>query len=235
MNIMLLMMGGTGTRFGADIPKQYILIKNKPIFSYILQRLNQVPDIDKIIIVSHHDWLDYVNDWVKRIKADKVVKVVPGGDSRSESVLCGLQAAKSFASDSDVVMIHDATHPYVDEEGLVGCIEGVKRYGAATLGAFQYDTCYEKDKEGFVVGVIPRENVVSAGSPECFRFGDIYKIYTDATLDELRNMTCAGALAMEHGIKMIVVPLNFINLKITYKSDMDIFKKIINTYFFEEK
>lgn len=234
MNIMLLMMGGTGTRFGADIPKQYILIKNKPVFSYILKKLNSVPDIDKVIIVSHHDWLDYVNDWVKRIHADKVVNVVSGGNSRSESVLCGLQAADAFASPDDVIMIHDATHPYVDEEGIAGCIEGVKRYGAATLGAFQYDTCYEKDKDGFVVGVIPREKVVSAGSPECFRFGDIFSIYSEATKEELDNMTCAGALAMEHGIKMIIVPLHLINLKITYKSDMDIFKKIIDTYFFAE-
>lgn len=235
MNIVLLMMGGSGTRFGANIPKQYILIKNKPFFSYILSKLNEVPDIDKIVIVSHHDWIDYVNEWVGRIHAEKVVKVVAGGDSRSASVLCGLQAASSFASDDDVVLIHDATHPYVDEEGMAGCIEGVKRYGAATLGALQYDTCYEKDKDGFVTGVIPRENVVSAGSPECFRFGQIYKIYSEATKEELDHMTCAGALALEHGIKMIVVPLHFINLKITYRSDMDIFKKNINTYFFENK
>ena len=232
---MLLMMGGSGTRFGTDIPKQYILIKNKPIFSYILKKLNQVPDIDKIIIVSHHDWIDYVNGWVQRTQADKVIDIVAGGNSRSESVLFGLRAAAKVAENEDIVMIHDATHPYVDEEGLAGCIEGVKRYGAATLGAFQYDTCYEKDENGFVVGVIPREKVVSAGSPECFRFGDIYRIYTEATQVELSNMTCAGALAMEYGIKMIIVPLNYINLKITYKSDMEIFKKIINTYFFEEK
>ena len=60
MNILLMMMGGSGTRFGADIPKQYTIVEDAPIFSYIVKKYNDIPEIDRIVIVSHADWIDYV-------------------------------------------------------------------------------------------------------------------------------------------------------------------------------
>ena len=65
MNYLLLMMGGKGTRLGADRPKQYIEIDGIPIFHYILKAYNQLECIDEIIIVSNEMWIDYVQkmDW----------------------------------------------------------------------------------------------------------------------------------------------------------------------------
>ena len=67
MNTVLLMMGGSGTRFGAAIPKQYIKVNNRPIFSYILEGYNKLECVDKIIIVSHADWVDYVEEVAKEL------------------------------------------------------------------------------------------------------------------------------------------------------------------------
>ena len=117
MNILLLMMAGSGVRFGADIPKQFIRIKDKPIFSYILRGYNACEDIDKIVVVTHADWIDYVEEWKATLGAEKVHNVVAGGATRSESVRNGLSEVSTFASADDVVLIHDATHPYVDVKG----------------------------------------------------------------------------------------------------------------------
>ena len=65
-NFLLMMMGGSGTRFGADIPKQYIEIDDIPVFAYIIDKYSKVPEIDEMVIVSHKDWIDFVEDWVKR-------------------------------------------------------------------------------------------------------------------------------------------------------------------------
>ncbi len=59
MNILLLMMGGSGTRFGADIPKQFILVEEKPIFSYILNKYDKMDTIDEIIVISHKHWIEH--------------------------------------------------------------------------------------------------------------------------------------------------------------------------------
>lgn len=234
MNILLLMMGGSGTRFGADIPKQYVLIDDAPVFSYILKKYDNIESIDKIIVVSHADWIDYVHEWAEKKKVNKLFDVVKGGSTRSESVLNGLKCAEKIAKDDDVILIHDATHPYVDVEGTVQVIDGVKKHGGATLGARQYDTVYQMDSNLFLERVVPREQIVSGASPEAFTFGKIFEIYTQSTSQELEKMTSAGAIALAHGINMQVVPANVINLKITYPGDMELFKKLIHTYFFPE-
>ena len=231
MNVLLLMMGGSGTRFGADIPKQYILVEDKPIFSYILKKYDEMAAIDKIVIVSHKEWVEYVYEWSEKLEIKKLSNVVTGGSSRSESVFNGLKAVKTIADDNAVVLIHDATHPYVDIEGTEKVIEAVNEFGGATLGSFQYDTVYEMS-DGFIASVIPRQNVVVGASPEAFKLATIYQIYENADEAEFEKMTSAGAIALANNIPMKVIPTNLINLKITYKDDMEAFKKLFYDYYF---
>ncbi len=232
MNILFFMMGGSGTRFGAQIPKQYTLINDAPVFSYILDGYQKLPEVDKIVIVSHKDWISYCEEWARKVGADKLHKIVPGGETRSESVLNGLRAAEDVADAEDVVLIHDATHPYVDAEGTRKIIEAVKEVGGATLGQCQYDTCYRMDDEQLITEVVPRKYIVSGASPEAFRYGDIFDIYRNSPKEELEQMTSAGAIALAHGIPMKVIPAQVLNLKITYPGDMELFKLLCDNYFF---
>ena len=73
--------------------------------------------------------LDYVYEWAEILNIKKLRNVIAGGSSRSESVHNGLKAAKEFAANDDVILIHDATHPYVDMDGTEKVIEAVKKYG----------------------------------------------------------------------------------------------------------
>lgn len=232
MNTALLMMGGSGTRFGADIPKQYIKVSDRPIFSYILEGYNKLENIDKIIIVSHADWIDYVEQTAKEVNAHKLYRVTAGGETRSESVKNGLKAAAEFSKPDDVILIHDATHPYVDAQGITEVIDGVKAYGGATLAQFNYDTVYRMDDDHILSNIEPRFNIVAGASPEAFTFGKIFDIYQNSPKEELEQMTSAGAIALAHGIKMKVVRANVLNLKITYADDMELFKKLAADYFF---
>lgn len=235
MNTVLLMMGGSGTRFGANIPKQYILVNDMPIFSYILDGYNKLDDVDKIIVVSHKDYIDYVNEIAKKINADKLYKVVEGGETRSDSVKNGLIAASEYSNDDDVIMIHDATHPYVDKKGVSKIIEAVKEFGGATLAQFNYDTVYKMDDDHILTNIEPRFNIVAGASPEAFSFRKIYDIYMNSEKEELEKMTSAGAIALAHNIKMKVIRANVLNLKITYADDMNLFTKLIDNYFFSEE
>ncbi len=234
MNILLLMMGGKGERFGAKIPKQYVEIDKKPIFSYIVSGYDKSPEIHYTILVSHCDWIDYVTEQMNALKANTPWTVVAGGANRSESVLNGLCSAKQIGNDEDVVLIHDATHPYVDLKGTSEVIQAVHEFGGATLGAFQYDTMYQMNTDNVIEKVIPRRLIVSGASPEAFRLADIYRIYSEATFEELEKMTSAGAIALAHRIKMKVIPSNCLNLKITHAEDMGVFKCLCHTYFFDK-
>ena len=233
-NFLIMMMGGSGTRLGADRPKQYIEIEGKPVFLYIVEGYGKKEYIDEIVIVSHQDWVEDVKTWMAGLKLEKPYKVVAGGETRSHSVKNGLNAIKDEAKEDDVVLFHDATHPYVDDEATKAVIEAIKEYGGGTLGTFQYDTVYRMDENGFIDSVIPRQEVVAGASPEGFTFGRIFPVYDNATDDELGSMTSAGAIAREYGIPMKAVKTDVINLKITYPGDLEIFKKLVKKYFFEE-
>lgn len=233
-NIALLMMGGSGIRVGASVPKQFIEINNKPIFAYILESLDKLDCITDIIIVVHADWINYVEKYCHKSNIKKISGIVAGGATRSESVLNGLKKSKEFASDNDIVMMIDTTHPYVDEKGINELINAVREYGGATLGQRQYDTCYRIDENDMLTEVIPRQEVVSGASPEGFLFKTIYDIYTNSTKEELDKMTSAGAIALAHNVKMKICTLNTVNLKITYPQDLEILKHLINYNFKEE-
>lgn len=228
------MMGGTGTRMAADIPKQYLTIHDKPVFYYIVKRFAAIPEIDEICIVNHEDWIDYVKESIADIDFNCRVQVVAGGNNRSESVRNGLRAVEDMAKPDDVVMIHDATHPYADEEGIRQLIAAVKEYGGATMGACQYDTCYQMNENQEIVKVIPRQEIVSGASPEAFLFKNIYEIYCHASEEELASMTSAGAIALAHNIRMKVIPTKILNLKLTYPEDFRLLQLLLDTYFFTE-
>ena len=233
MNILLLMMGGSGTRLGASMPKQYLKINNIPIFAYILNKYQKTKDIDKIVIVSNSNYIDLVEKWVKLLDIDKVSKICSGGKNRSESVLNGLEAAKEIDENS-TVLIHDATHPYVDTEGVRKVIDAINEYGAATLVQGNYDTVYEIVNNS-ITKVLERRNVVSGASPEGFKFKQIYNIYKNATEEELEKMTSAGAIAIANGLEMKTIETDLLNLKITFKRDINLFKKLINNYYFNDE
>ena len=232
---VLLMMGGSGTRFGAELPKQFTMIEEKPLFCYISKKLAKQECVDGIVIVVNPAYLDYTKDWAQRLNLQKILNIVPGGATRSDSVFNGLKALKGIAADDDPVLMHDATHPYVDEEGTKKVAEMVAEYGSATLASLNYDTTYMMDNDNNIVEVIPRRNVIAGASPEGFRYKQIYDIYDLTPEDEMEKMTSVGAIALAHNIPMKVVPTPVLNLKITYPEDMKLFMKLYNNYFFEDE
>ena len=214
-NIVILMMGGKATRFNQNIPKQYVSIKGLPLYLYIVRKFNSMKNIDSIVIVTNPDYYEKTLEWNELVDSSKVSHVICGGQGRSRDVLSALNTVSEFAEPEDVVLIHDATHPYVDVEGTNKVIDAICEYGGATLGGKQYDT-------------------VSGASPEGFKFGLIYDIYKNSTWEELDKMTSAGALALAKNIKMAIIPSDILNLKITFPGDMEIFSNLVDSYFFKE-
>ena len=231
---VLLMMGGSGTRFGAELPKQFTDIDGKPLFTYISNRISKMDAIDGIVVVVNPVYLNQTRIWIQDYCPYKIISVVSGGASRSESVYNGLKALKGIAKADDVILMHDATHPYVDIEGTLEVIDMVRKYGSSTLVSCNYDTTYQIDADNNVVGVIPRKYNVAGASPEGFRYQQIYDIYEKTPSEDMEKMTSVGAIALANNIPMKVVPTSILNLKITYPEDMKLFKKLYKNYFFNE-
>jgi len=233
-NYVLLMMGGIGSRFGAELPKQFTDIDGKPLFTYIAKKLAKQECVEGIVIVVHAQYLELARKWIEKECIKKIHAIVPGGASRSDSVFNGLKALADVAQDNDVVLMHDATHPYVDEEGTAKVAQLVAEYGSATLASLNFDTTYMMDDDHNIKEVVPRKNVIAGASPEGFRYRQIYDIYANTPPEDMEKMTSVGAIALAHHIPMKVVPTDVLNLKITYPRDMVLFKQLYKEYFFNE-
>lgn len=227
MNCLLFMMGGSGTRFGADIPKQYIEIHGIPLFAYTLQAYDQCDFVDKAIIVSNTDWMDYTQAKAEKVLANKLLAVTAGGPTRSHSVKNGLLCCQNYLSSDDILLIHDATNPFIDKDALKQAVLMAKESGIAALVTDQVHTLYRKSGDR-IEQVIPRETVCSGYSPEVFRFSEINGFYEHADDQKLETMTSAVALALDQGKAVKCVSANICNLKITYSHDMEVFKAILD-------
>ena len=233
MNIALIMMGGKGTRFGSDIPKQFVEVENVPVFLYLVEAYQQFKEVDKIVIVCHEDWKDFTRSWCRDKKISKLCDVVSGGANRSHSVQNGLDRISRIAENDDVVLVHDVTHPFIDKENVVECILFAREDGAATLAGSCFDTMYQLNTDDVIERVVNRESLVSATAPECFRFDVIWPLYDGKTVEDLEKMTSAGAMLVANGKKVRVIRTPLINLKITLHEDMEAFKKLLHGYYYE--
>jgi len=103
--IAIVLAGGVGERFGADIPKQFVNLNGRPIIAYSLETFMKHPDISDIVVSTHEKY----SQLVKKLCPDAIL--VKGGNTRQES---SLNALKVCPEDTDYVLIHDAVRPFLD-------------------------------------------------------------------------------------------------------------------------
>ena len=230
-NILLLMMGGIGSRFGADIPKQFIEVKGKPIYAYIINAYDKSEVVDKMVVVCNPDWFEYASNQINVLNLNKPIKLVKGGKTRSTSVKNGVMSLRSIAKEEDYVLIHDATHPYLDVEAVKKALDMMTDYDGVTICQNEYDTCYNIDGPN-IISEIPKTKVVSGASPEIFRYGDVLNMCTKPPEESIEKMTSIGALALENGLRIGAVPTSILNIKITLPEDLVLFTELCSSYYF---
>lgn len=138
-----------------------------------------------------------------------------------------MDLCNEFADKNDLVLIHDATNPFVDLRAIVRAIDKAKISGASVVGTNQYHTIYSRTEKDSIVDFIPRGMVGSGYSPEIFKFSIIYPYYEAAKEKTLREMTSTVALALKYNVDVKFVPADLVNIKITYPNDLRMFLAMI--------
>ena len=227
MNCVPIKMGGNGVRFGSDIPKQFYQINEEPLFVYVLKQYLKIPSVENFILVSNAGWMDMTEQYAKATLGNKLLAVVEGGDTNAQSIRNGVKAAERYLSATDILLIHDVTDPIVNVSIVNNAILAALRYDVAAVVTEQVHTLYLKSTDDYLIGTIAKQTAASGYSPEAFNFGVILALYENATDEELHNMTSAVALAQAHGISVKAVFSHQLDLKITYREDMESLKLII--------
>ena len=206
---------GSGSRFGAEKPKQYLSLLGRPLIFHTLAALVGCSEIDRVWVVLSPDdpyWLQY--DWSEL--GAKLETVRCGGETRAESVTNGLQAAAMVAVDDDWVLVHDAARPCLSAEMLTSLFTDLANDPVGGLLAVPVaDTLKRADSEQRVAATEPRDGLWQAQTPQMFRYGRL--------LEALKNCTAVTdeASAIEAlGLKPKLVSGDSTNLKVTYPADL---------------
>lgn len=226
MNIAVILAGGTGSRVGADIPKQFIKIKGKPILAYTLEIFQENENIDAIEIVCHKDWIDEVENICNNYKISKKMWLCLGGNSFQESTINGIMNLREDLSDDDIVIISFGVSPMTPHEDINDSIQVCKEHGNA-IASVDIDLCTcIKDNDESTTQNILRENLKGFGNPWTFKYGELYSAYKKAIdegfIDDIEPHTTS--LYFELGKRLWFSKCTTGLHKITRKIDLDIFE-----------
>ncbi len=219
MTTALIFAGGTGRRMNTrSKPKQFLEIHGKPVIIYTLEHFEYHEEINNIVIVCIKEWMDELRGLLKRYGITKVKTVVPGGATGHDSIYCGLTAMKDFASDDDIVLIHDGVRPLINAELISMNIEAVKKYGnAITCEPVRESTVRSRD--GMTIEDIPpRDEMYTAKAPQSFYYGDILHLYEQSCKDGCKCIDSSHLCSLYHK-PMHMVKSTTNNMKITEPAD----------------
>lgn len=228
MNIALLLSGGTGLRLGADIPKQYIAVDDKPIISYCIESLSVHDGIDGIQIVADSQWHDAITRWLAEADVKgKFRGFSAPGENRQLSILNGLESIRDYASDMDVVFVHDAARPLLSRQMITKCLEAIEGYDGVIPVLPMKDTVYESRDGKTISGLLERNRIYAGQAPELFRIGCYYEANKQLLPERILRIKGSTEPAVMAGMKMAMIAGDENNFKITTKADLERFRSII--------
>jgi 2-C-methyl-D-erythritol 4-phosphate cytidylyltransferase len=208
--LVIIPAAGFGTRFGGEIPKQFLSLAGKPVLQHVVERFLAHPDVVRIVIPVAEQLLPVV----AQDAGDRVL-FVAGGGTRQESVTKGLRAA---GEGFDLVAVHDAVRPFFADTTFRKVLEAAAEFGAALPALPLPDTIHTIRGDEIDL-TLDRSALVAAQTPQCFRYAVLRDVLDRAEKDEESGTDEAG-LAARYGAKVKVVPGDSMNFKITRPEDL---------------
>jgi 2-C-methyl-D-erythritol 4-phosphate cytidylyltransferase len=213
---VIIVAAGTGSRMESTEHKQFIRINGTPLLTLTIRAFNGHADIAEIIVVSHPDEIERVqNEIIGPNHFHKVIRVVQGGLQRKDSVMAGLEAVSKTIS---YVGVHDGARPFVTSKQLDELYRQARGTGAAILALPLTDTIKQSDEAGMIVRTVPRNQLWAAQTPQVFRSDWFRDAYQRLMPHELP--TDDAAVLEQAGYPVELVQGSWDNFKITVPEDI---------------
>ncbi|OGP53022.1 MAG: 2-C-methyl-D-erythritol 4-phosphate cytidylyltransferase [Deltaproteobacteria bacterium RBG_13_52_11] len=216
-NYAIILGGGAGTRLKGEIPKQFLLLGERPIIVHTIAAFQQAPSIDAILVVVPAGWKKRCTADLKPYVFDKIQGVIAGGETRQLSCWQALQYLK--ADPPHICVVHDAARPLVTAEMIeVAVREGHK---GMTFGLRARDTIVEC-RGGEIMRVSPREQMYQVQTPQSFPFQTLWDAHCKALAAGIREASDDAGLVLKAGNRLKVLEGDPRNIKITDPFDLEL-------------
>jgi 2-C-methyl-D-erythritol 4-phosphate cytidylyltransferase / 2-C-methyl-D-erythritol 2,4-cyclodiphosphate synthase len=215
----IIAAGGRGRRFGADVPKQLLVIGGRPVLQWSVEAFLASDRIHEVVVAAPAELVDDPPSYLVRDR----VRVVAGGERRQDSVANGFDAADPG---SDVILIHDAARPFVDASMIAQAVDAASESGAAIVAVEARDTIKWSPPEstngefgGRVIDrTLSRDSIFMAQTPQAFRRDVLAAAVAWGRSGS--EVTDEAGLAEQLGYPVRLVAGSSRNLKITTPDDL---------------
>jgi 2-C-methyl-D-erythritol 4-phosphate cytidylyltransferase len=210
----VIVAGGSSQRMGFD--KLLALLGDKPVLAHTIDAFERTQSVQEIILVARAERVGEFEELVRQNNFKKVRCLVPGGQHRQDSVRAGLE---KVGTDTKFISVHDAARPLVTPEQIERVFALAREHGAAALAEPVTDTLKRADENHVVSGGVPRENLYAMQTPQIFARELLERAYAGVASNHLS--VTDEVSAVEHlGAKVLLVPNDDWNIKITYPRDL---------------
>ena len=233
MNIAVIFAGGIGSRMHSkELPKQFLMLRGKPVIIHTLEQFENHDEIDAIVISCIEDRIQYLNELLEKYNIRKVKKIVPGGKTGQLSIYNGLCAAESVVDkeEKNIVLIHDGVRPLINSKLITDNIRSVKENGSAITCVKAKETILlVENEDNAEINTIPDRNCVRlAEAPQSFFLNDIMEVERRAINEGLTNAIDSCSLMKKYGKKIYLIEGPTENIKITTPDDFYIMRAILD-------
>lgn len=229
MTIAIIIAGGVGSRMGAQIPKQFVEVKGKPVLAYTLESFQRHPLIDAIEVVCIDGWENDVWNYRDSYCITKLKWIVKGGETGQESIRNGVYNLAGKCTDDDVIIIHDGIRPLVDASVVDDVIDKCITYGNGVTSMPYNEQIFLVDDDISTVKYIPRETLRRVATPQAYKFGKLYEKYKEAFEKEIGiyGSSYTNTMMVELGERLYFAKGSDRNIKLTTPGDLKIFEAML--------
>ncbi|MDF1555052.1 MAG: 2-C-methyl-D-erythritol 4-phosphate cytidylyltransferase [Deferrisomatales bacterium] len=218
---------GLGRRLGAGEPKQFLPLAGRPLLVHTLERLHTWPRLCGSVVVAPPEQLERVRGMIEGAGLTGVLAVVPGGEERQDSVALGLRALEAAgATDTDVVLVHDAARPFPPVHRFDALLEAALPDGAL-LAAPCADTL-KREHSGTVADTVDRSGLWQAQTPQAFPVALLRRALDAARKQGVRG-TDEASLVERLGCRPRLVTGGASNFKVTRLEDLEMAEALVRS------
>lgn len=237
-NVAVVLAGGTGSRTGLPVPKQFLPLNGRTLIEYSVETFDGHPAIDEVAVVVHRDWRGEMENIVARNAWRKVTRIIDGGSERYRSTFNAIKAYNDYADNTNL-LIHDAARPMVSTGIIDRVCEALLQHEAVGVALPSTDTVWEvgdmaqnteskmthtddSRRDMYVSRIPERKRMWLAQTPQAFRLPLLRDAYQRALQDPCFTATddCGVVHRYCPDTKIAVVEGDPQNMKVTYTADI---------------
>lgn len=227
----VVLAGGIGSRMGnVEKPKQFLTIGDKPIIIHTLEKFYVNDKFEQIIVLCPTQWVEHTKNLIKKyLKDENRVVVIPGGETRNDTIMNAIaHIEKNFSVDDDTIIVtHDSVRPFVTHRIIEDNIKYAMKYGACDTVIPATDTIVESSNHDTISNIPDRSMMYQGQTPQSFKVKKLKQLFNELSDEEKEILTDAAKILVIKGEPVYLVDGEVFNIKITYPYDLRVAETLI--------